>query len=49
MNRYFADLFVQMARANENTFGDFKKTQPYLIENFDLVPTTSYAGDVYIF
>ena len=49
MNRFFADLFVQMSRANENSFGDFKKTQPYLIENYELVTQTTYMGDVYIF
>jgi len=49
MNRYFADLFLQMARANTNSFGDFEETQPYLIQNYDLVPTTKYIGDVYIF
>jgi|TARA_B110000285_G_C14798637_1_gene456384 gamma-glutamyl hydrolase len=31
MNRYFADLFVQMARANTNSFGTYEETQPYLI------------------
>ena len=49
-NRYFADKFVELARQNTNTCGDsFDDCQSLIIENYDLVVTNTYYGNVYAF
>ena len=46
--QHFADLFVEMARANPNSFGDFTETQKYEISNYPVIETAGYS-DVYVF
>ena len=48
LNDYFAKFFVEMARANKNTFGSFADTQKWEISNYDVVQTSSMA-DIYVF
>jgi len=46
--KHFADLFVEMSRANPNTFGDFDDVQKYEISNYPVIET-QYFADVYVF
>lgn len=48
VQKHFADLFVEMSRANPNTFGDFDATQKYEISNYPVIETHDF-GDVYVF
>lgn len=48
-NRYFADRFVELARENKNTCGDFDTCQTFVIENTPMIVTDSYYGNVYAF
>lgn len=49
LNRYFADHFVQLARQNTHTFGDYETTQQEIIANWRQIVTTGYYGEVYPF
>ena len=49
LNQYFGDLFVKMARVNQNSLGGFKDYQPLLIHNYDFFTTKKYHGDFYMF
>ena len=49
LTRFFANQFVAMARSNTNTFGSFKDTVPYLIDNHLKIQTHYANGDVYVF
>jgi len=44
----FAREFIEMARRNTNTFGDFNATQKFDISNFPVIQT-SYQADVFVF
>ena len=46
-NRYFADRFIELARQNTNTCGDFEACSSMLIEGYQLYVTTTYYGSVY--
>lgn len=48
LQNYFAQEFIEMARTNKNTFGDFNQTQPFEISNYPVIETT-YQADVYVF
>ena len=48
LNDHFSKLFVEMARANPNTFGTFADTQKYEVSNYDIMQTKTMA-DVYVF
>jgi hypothetical protein len=49
LNRYFADLFLQMARVNNNTWEPYEDAQKHTIANSKFVPGVDYTGDIYIF
>ena len=49
LNRHFADYFMTLARQNPNSFGDFSATQEWIIQNYDLIVTDLYYGEVYAF
>lgn len=49
LNKKFAELFVMMARASSNKFGDFEDTYKEQIENHKLVVTNYYVEDAFIF
>ena len=46
-NRYFADRFIEFARQNTNTCGDWHTCQTLLIENVEVIVTDYYEGNVY--
>ena len=49
LNQVFADTFIAMTRLNENYFGDFAEVQAEIIDNYDIIVTSSYYGKVYVF
>jgi len=48
-NRYFADFFVEEAKKNGNSFGNFEEEQSWQIENYDEVLVNSYFDKIYAF
>lgn len=48
-NRYFADHFIELARQNTNSCGEFAACQELIIENVPIIVTDGYLGDVYAF
>lgn len=48
-NRYFADRFIELARQNSNTCGDWATCQSILIDNYEVYVTDTYYGNVYAF
>ena len=48
LQEHFARLFVMMARANPNTYGNFTETQQHEISQYPRLQTT-YQADVYVF
>ena len=48
LQEHFGKFFVEMARANPNTFGDFATTQKLDISNYD-IRQTSEVADAYVF
>lgn len=48
-NRYFADRFVELARQNMNTCGDWEACQEMIIDNYPVYVTTTYYGNIYAF
>ena len=46
-NRYFADRFIELARQNTNTCGDWEACQALLIDNYEIIVTEYYEGNVY--
>ena len=48
-NRYFGDRFVELARQNANTCGDFDACYAITIDSFELISTNTYHGNVYAF
>jgi len=42
INRYFADTFMQMARANPSTWGSYEDLHPNLIDNSPHIFTEKY-------
>jgi len=48
-SRYFADRFIELARENTNTCGDFEACQALLIDNYEIIVTDTYYGNVYAF
>jgi anthranilate/para-aminobenzoate synthase component II len=49
LNRYFADHFVNKARRNLNSFGDFSATQKEIIQNYDRIVDCPVYGMIYVF
>ena len=49
INRQFGDLFVEMARANPNTWGTYEETSSEVIQNYPIVITDAYCEDIYVF
>ena len=47
-NRYFADRFLELARENTNTC-EFTHCQDLVIQNFPMIVTNDYHGNVYAF
>ena len=48
-NRYFADRFVEVARENKNSCGTFEQCQTLVIDNYPVIVTNTYYGNVYAF
>ena len=48
-NRYFVDRFVELARENTNTCGSFEDCQTLIIDNYAVIVTDTYYGNVYAF
>lgn len=49
INRHFGDLFVEMARANPNTWGTYEEVSAEVIQNHQIVITDAYCEDIYVF
>jgi len=49
LQMHFSRFFVEMARTNPNTFGDFNATQALEISNFDVIQSGDSQADVYVF
>lgn len=47
-NRYFADRFLEMARENKN-IATYDNVLGMIIQNYDLIVTDTYYGNVYAF
>ena len=48
-NRYFADRFMELARQNTNSCGDWVACQSLIIDNNAVIVTDTYYGNVYAF
>lgn len=48
-NRYFSDRFMELARQNSNSCGDFTACQAIIIDNYPVYVTDSYYGNIYAF
>lgn len=48
-NRFFSDRFMEEARQNSNTCGDFTACQAIIIDNYPIYVTDSYYGNIYAF
>ena len=48
-NRYFADRFMELARQNTNSCGDWTECQSLIIDNTPVIVTDTYYGNVYAF
>jgi len=48
LQAHFSSLFVQMARANTNSFGNFAQTQKFEISQYSVLQTPDMA-DIYVF
>ena len=49
INRYFGDQFVDMARANPNTWGTYEEASTEIIQNYPIVITDTAREDIYVF
>lgn len=50
LQQHFSKLFIDMARANPNTFGNFSETDEFVISNYEVIKTkTRGFSDVYAF
>ena len=47
-NRYFADRFLELARENKNET-PYETVEGMLMQNYDLIVTGTYYGNVYAF
>ena len=48
-NRYFADRFMELARENTNSCGDFAACQEIVLDNYPVYVTDTYYGNIYAF
>jgi gamma-glutamyl hydrolase len=48
-NRYFADFFICKAKGNINRYINYETETSHIIENYDLIVTSTSDGSVYAF
>ena len=49
LQQHFSKVFVDMARANPNTFGNFSETDQHVISNYEVINTLTAYSEVYAF
>lgn len=48
-NRYFSDFFVNDCKENNYQFSTYDQEMSEIVEHYDVIPTTTYYGSVYVF
>jgi hypothetical protein len=49
LNKYFGEEFIKLARQSSNNPGTYEEVQTRIIQNYSMIPTTTYYGTVYAF
>ena len=49
LNKYYGEELIKMARQNPTNPGTYEDVQTKIIQNYPLLVTTSYYGNVFVF